>query len=234
MMKKKFLAIALLVLLMVSGCDHFGTVIGTVSGLTYSIQVDNQAAANLRSASVLPPSLSATAIQPTDTVELYIHHMEYNEDRANRGLILIADGDRGMGSKFNGARLSNAGWYSVHADLAIYTDVHNGPYSSFLLGIDKIRVNGDEYDFPDYGHLLNLQGVYFGYSTRWNPTPHYPNNFSGIVVNQPKTRHIKTVIAVDPAILDCWDGSKNLLWDNVPNSATDPYHYITVEGILSE
>ena len=182
------------------------------SGRGYSIQVNNQAAGR--------------SIAPTDTVELYIHHFEYQEDANNRALIIIANGDRTQGSK--GGILNNAGWYSVTANLDVTNDVNNGPYSSFLVGISKLRVNGNEYNFPPTE--MN-DGVIFGKPTpRWNGgRSDYPNNFNGITVTS-STFSIKTVLTVEPGII----GTPGSTGYNAQGLATDPYSFIKVAGRINE
>jgi hypothetical protein len=172
------------------------------NNLTYSIQVNNQA------------SLARTIVS-TDTVELYINNFEYCEDANNRALILVANGDRDMGSK--GGILNNAGWYSVNTNLPVTNDINNGPYSSFQIRITKLKVNGTEYNFRG-------NTVFFGHPTSiWHGgVADYPNNFSGILISD-SVVSLKTILTVDPDILDA-DG----------NLVSDPYSYITVEGKVNE
>jgi len=176
--------------------------------LRYSVQVNNRAASR--------------AIAAEDTVELYIHHLEYEEDANNRALIIIAANDRDQGSK--GGKLNNAGWYSVTADLDVTNDVNDGPYSVFLIGISKLKVDGTEYEFP---HIL--EGVLFGNSSRWASSglQTYPDNFNGITIDS-STVSLKTVLTVEPDIIDCWDQDGNLIQD------ADPYKFIKVEGRINE
>jgi hypothetical protein len=211
MKKALFVVIFIVIALIITtiSCDTgtgpgFGPGPGTGTGdLKYSVQVNNQ----------LSPARSLMA---GDTVELYIENFEYCEDAENRALILIANGDRSMGSK--GGILNNAGWYSVHSELAVENDVNNGPYSSFQIKISKLKVNGTEYDFPG-------GNKWFGNPTTiWNggQAGEYPNNFSGITMTDDVVS-LKTILTVEPDILD---GTGNL--------ASDPYQYIKVEGKINE
>jgi hypothetical protein len=204
MLRKTFLPF-LFILVLADGlisCDNEGTD-NSVTGLKYSVQVNNQA--------------SSKSIAAGDTIELYINNFEYNEDANNRALILIADGNRDMGSK--GGILDNAGWYSVDSELAVTNDVNNGPYSSFQIRISKLRVNGTEYDFP------NDSGVFFGHpSAVWmalGKVESYPDNFSGINMTD-SVYSLKTILTVEPDILDA------------AGIASDPYQYIKVEGRVNE
>jgi hypothetical protein len=184
--------------LVLGGCD----IDGGKENLRYSIQVNNQAA-------------SARTIGTDDTVELYINNLEYCEDAYNRALILVAQGDRDMGSK--GKILNNAGWYSVNANLPVTNDVNNGPYSSFHIKIAKLRINETEYEFP-------RAHVFFGHPrfTQTGDTLFYPDNFSGITITD-SVVSLKTILTVDPNILDT-DGKL----------VANPYAYITVEGKINE
>jgi hypothetical protein len=200
------LAGAALVCSVIFASCEFGTIREVVGGLKYSIQVNNQSASR--------------SISAADTVELYIYNFEYCEDANNRGLIIIANGDRDMGSR--GGVLNNAGWYSVTSDLAVSNDVNNGPYSGFEIGISKLRVNGTEYDFP----TSYPDTVFFGSPTaiwiRQGPRPQYPDNFSGITITD-SVHSLKTVLTVNPDILDAGG-----------NLVSDPYRYIKVEGRINE
>ena len=219
-MKRTFVLIAAFAsALALSACDNLGTINGLIGGLYYSIQVNNAQAGGGRMAGAVTPATITTG----DTVELYIETFEYLQDKENRALILIANGDRDMGSEI----ISNAGWYSVKADLKILTTAHYDSYSAFFVRITKLRVNGTPYDIPEVGPT----GVaIFGRPTsRWNNNPipafgHavYPNNFSGLMVT-PKVYSIKTVITVDPDIIKP-DGQL----------ADDPYQYIKVEARVNE
>ncbi|MDR1894453.1 MAG: hypothetical protein LBQ61_07165 [Spirochaetales bacterium] len=201
-MKKNLSLAALLAAIVVSvtiaACD-----LGN-GRLRYSVQVNNQAA--------------GLTIANTDTVELYILNLEYSEDANNRGLILIADGDR----THRGRILNNAGWYSVKSDLAVTNDVNNGSYSGFQIRIGQLRVNETEYDFPVDGNQGH--GVMFGYPTNiWGSSwDIYPDNFSGITMTD-SVYSLKTILTVEPEILD---GNGNL--------ADDPYQYIKIEGRINE
>ncbi|MDR3301935.1 MAG: hypothetical protein LBT01_05300 [Spirochaetaceae bacterium] len=189
--------------------------------LKYSIQVKNQ----LTSPSSQQLSV-ARAVSAEDEVELYILNFEYCEDANNRGLILIANGDRDTGSKHT--ILNNAGWYSVNANLAVENDVNNGPYSSFQIRISKLRVGGADgttYDFQ------GNSGVFFGHPTSiWNGgQSNYPDNFSGITMTD-STVSLKTVLTVDPDII----GEEDSEGYDSQGLATDPYKYIKVAGLVNE
>jgi hypothetical protein len=207
----------------------------TTSDLKYSIQVNKQGAVpvdNQRPVQANNQLAAARSIAAEDTVELYIHQFEYEEDEYNRGLIIIAEGNRDMGSK--GGILNNAGWFSVdEVDLPVSNDVNPGPYSSFGIRISKLKVNGKEYEFPDEGR--NPDGsseVIFGTvgprlpwgDTHSSPerTSDYPDNFSGITITD-STTELKTVLTVDPDIIDT-DG----------NLVSDPYNFIKVKGIVTD
>jgi hypothetical protein len=228
-MKNKWL-VDLCVLLVfgfvVTACDMGNSGSKDLSGsrdLYSSIQVNNQLSHPSRS--------MARSIAAGDTVELYIHHLEYMEDANYRALIIIANGDRDMGSK--GGILNNAGWYSVNADLGITNDSNDGPYSSFLLGVSKLRVNGTEYNFPD---PLGPDGVVFG---RWSDiwagshgginSPEYPDNFDGITIDG-STISLKTVLTVEPDIL----GTPDSTGYDSHGLADDPFMHIKVEGRINK
>jgi hypothetical protein len=203
----------LLLGLVITACEMGGR-----GDLKYSIQVNNQLSAR-------------SMISAEDTVELYIHHFEYREDAARRVLIIIANGDRDMGSEDR--ILNNAGWYSVDADLAVSNYVNDGPYSSFLVGMNKLRVNGTEYDFPGSNFPLGMgngNAVIFGNpSNVWEHDGEkvYPDNFDGINIDS-STISLKTVLTVYPDILGTGPGY------NADGLAEDPYQYITVEGRINE
>jgi hypothetical protein len=182
--------------------------------LAYSIQVNNQASA-------------ARAVSAGDTVELHIINFEYCEDANTRALILIANNDRDMGSR--GGKLNNADWFSTEADLRVENDVNNGPYSGFYMKIDKLKVNSNEYPFPENN------GVFSGHPTSiWTDqyvggVPTYPDNFSGIRITD-DTVSLKTVLTVEPGII----GTQNSEGYDNQGLATDPYQYIKVEGLVNE
>jgi hypothetical protein len=196
-------SLALVLVLAACPTDGGGNGNGVKKDLTYSIQVNNQAA-------------SPRAITASDTVELFITNFEYCEDAQNRAMILIANGDRDMGSK--GGILNNAGWYSVdEVDLSVANDVNAGPYSSFQIKISKIKVNEVEY-------TVQRDRAFFGHPTSiWNGgVAQYPDNFSGVEISD-STVSLKTILTVNPDILD---GDGNL--------EDDPYSFITVEGRVNE
>lgn len=182
--------------------------------LNYSIQVNNQAG-------------MSRSVQAGDVVKLHILNFEYAEDAHNRALILIANGDRDMGSK--GGILNNAGWYSVNADLEVTNDVNSGPYSSFRIRIDKIKVNETEYDIPD--SFVQGSEIVFGNPTQiWNEGhSDYPNNFSGIVIKDSDVS-LKTILTVEAGII----GTPNSTGYDSYGLAEDPFIYIKVEGRVNE
>ena len=218
-MKRKFVfitvfAVAFAIVTFITSCDNLGTINGLVK-MHYSIQVNNKQAGR-----------AARNLNAEDTIELYINQLAYEEDANPRGLILIANGDRDQGSK--GGILNNAGWYSVNAELAVTNDVNNGPYSTFLIGISKIRVNGTEYTFP-----LGQWGKIFG-DPRYGGTAGYADNFNGITVKS-TTKSIKTILTVEPEILGEPGADDNPAdYYDSQGLAKDPYKYIKVEGRLNE
>jgi hypothetical protein len=224
MAKKSFfagmVAMVLAFGMMVVGCDDGSdddSGGGGGNSLTYSIQVNNQAA--VQSSQQLSVARSEAA---EDIVELYILHFVYCEDAKNRGMILVANGDMVSPSGV----IDNAGWYSVNENLAVTNTVNNGPYSGFQIKISKLRVGGEEgteYIFPE-------EGVLFG-----NPTSIwvfgqdliYQDNFPGITITD-STVSLKTVLTVNPDII-----GENEGYDEY-GLATDPYQYIMVEGKVNE
>jgi hypothetical protein len=212
-----FAVLLLAVMFMVAGCGDNGDPSSPPSDgggggdLKYSVQVNNQLTANRNLAA-------------GDTVELYIRNLEYIEDAYARGLILIADGDREIGSK--DAMLDNVGWYSVESDLKVTNYVNNGPYSGFQICIEKLKINGTEYDFPNGGQASNRIEVIFGNpSAIWldqGGTVDYPDNFSGITMTD-SVYNLKTILTVEPGILD-----------ESGNLAADPYRYIKIAGRVNE
>ncbi len=226
------LAIVLLLGTAIIGCENG---IDQHPNLKYSVQVNNQAA--------MP-----RAITSEDTVELYIHNLDYNEDIndvVGRGLVLVASGDRDNGSK--GGKINNAGWYSVNAELAVINAVNIGSYSSFLINVSKMKIDGIEYEFPDSvlvdpdsinvdweGKKTITSGVIFG-----NPSPLsgfaqngyviYPDNFSGITLTD-SVVSLKTIITVNPDII----GTPDTDGYDSQGLADDPYKYIKVEGRINE
>jgi len=176
--------------------------------LKYSLQVVNNQAAT-----------RAAALAATDKVELFIVNLEYNEDADSRALIIIANGDRQIGTK---GILNNAGWYDVNTkNLAVTNDINNGPYSSLTIRVRGLKVNGKEY-------ILQELNVFFGNPTSvWqNVEEKYPDKFSGIVIDD-STKSLKTILTVDPKILGSGDD-----YDN-NGVAKEPYKYIKVEGIVN-
>ncbi|MCL2601499.1 MAG: hypothetical protein FWD91_01665 [Treponema sp.] len=158
----------------------------------------------------------------SDAVELYINNFEYLEDANNRALIIVASGDRDSPSGI----INNAGWYSLEAELNITNTINNGTYSSFLVYISKIRINGTECNFSS---VMGIGGVIFGkLSSVWGGggEAQYPDNFPSPINITDSTKAIKTILTVAPDITDCWDGDGKLI------SGADPYKYITVQGIL--
>jgi len=227
----KFSGLTVLVTVMVlifsamslTGCNNGGgggSAPQNTKNLKYSIQVNNKAAPQAK-------NNAARAINDTDTVELFILNFEYLEDAENRGLIMVANGDRDMGSKGKDKMLNNAKWYSVTADLDVKNDINNGSYSGFQMRISKLKVNGTEYDFPNSG-ISNggkLEVVFGSPSAIWGES-NYPDNFKkGININD-STVSLKTVLTVDPDIIN----AENLQADG--KTMKDPYKYITVEGIV--
>jgi len=182
-----------------------------------SIQVNNQA-----------PSRSIIA---EDTVELYIITMQYHEDANPRALILISSVDGGAVLP-NGEKIDNAGWYSVTADLGVRNDFNNGSYSSFGIGITKLKINEIEYDIQG-----TIDVIFGNPSEVWTLGPEhenwdnkddwlYPDSFSGITITD-ATVSLKTVITVEPGILvDDGNGGQKL--------ADKPFSFIKVEGRINE
>ena len=201
-----------------AACDAFGTIIGTISGLKYSIQVDNQAGG------------ARAVLASGDEVELYIRGFAYEEDANNRVLCLVSDGDTDNGSK--GGIIDNAGWYSVDADLDVENDVNPGPYSSFTARINYLRVNGVVYRFPTtdvvYGHPSSIHGSHSD----------YPDNFAGITISEYDLRRgarLKTIITIEPEITE---GATSYTtgpqdFENATfELRSDAFKYIKVEGRL--
>ncbi|GHV58354.1 hypothetical protein AGMMS49579_25690 [Spirochaetia bacterium] len=183
--------------------------------LKYSVQVNNKLSPTASVSSPLSSYNAARSIASADTVELYINNFEYQHDASGTSIILIAHGDRTVEE---GAVLDNAGWYSVNADLGGHRNDQEGAYSSFVVGISKLRVNETEYTFP-YGSGT----VSFGHpSARNGGFSAYPDNFSGITITD-SVSSLKTILTVEPDILD---ESGNLI--------ADPYSKIKVEGRINQ
>jgi len=188
--------------------------------LKYSLQVNNQAATVAPLAAHYAAPRAAAAFGAEDKVELFIVNLEYNEDADNRALIIIANGDKQIGTK---GILNNAGWYDVNTkNLAVTNDINNGPYSSLTIRVNGLRVNGKEY-------TLQALNVFFGNPTSvWHPEKIYTDKFSGIVIDD-STKSLKTILTIDPDIL----GTPNADGYNNEGVAEDPYKYIKVEGIVN-
>jgi len=150
----------------------------------------------------------------------------------NGVLSMIADGDLDTSK----GRLNNAGWYSVDAVLDIKTAIVNDTCSSFLINVDKLRINGKEYLFPKNSN--NQFGVHFGiYPT--NPGQNilfpYIDNFSGITTDH-SVKSIKTILTVEPEIIGAPGTTITVkgttyTYDS-QGLAEDPYVFIKVEGIV--
>jgi len=107
--------------------------------------------------------------------------------------------------------------------LAVTNDVNDGPYSCFQIKIDKLKVNGVEYTFPQSDGCK-----FFG-----NPSPiwsgghsDYPENFSGITMTN-STQSLKTILTVDKEIIGSGTGYE------ASGIASDPYKFIKVRGELN-
>jgi len=148
-MKKKYgLCFSVLICLsamVFTTCDYFGTIRGVISGVRYSVRVDNQSAG--RSA--------RSALSSDDIVELYIREYSYLYDHENFGsgdygvLAMISDGKIYYDDNGERKYIRNAGWYSVEeTNLNIKTGICNDTCSLFWLNVTKLRVNGKEYEFP--------------------------------------------------------------------------------------
>jgi len=208
-----YILTALIVTLLITNCDNFHTIRSVIGNIDYSIQVNNQAA-------------SRAALSENDTIELFIRNFQYCEDAASRSIAIIAEGwDRGR----LGGQLNNSGWYSVSADLQPanhQADIHNGRYSSVMLRIEKLRVNGTVYDFP-----ADKQDAELGAHWNWNNTgcDIYPDNFHGIVWSD-QVRSLKTILIVEPDIT----GVANASGYDSQGLSTDPFKFIKVEGRINE
>ena len=182
--------------------------------LRYSVQVNNRAASR--------------AIAAEDTVELWICAIDVWEDGGiGKGLWLVSDG---LATGDGGSLINNAGWFSVSAqNFVSYTSPSNVSYSAVEILIDKIRVNGTEYDFPDSGKKHGeRQQIFLGKYPNWgSPDKVYPGNFSGFTITD-STDSIKIILTVEPDIIDCWDQDGNLIQD------ADPYKFIKFEGRINE
>jgi hypothetical protein len=238
---------------MLTTCDMFGTINATVSGLKFSMQVNNRTAGR-------------ATIGSTDTVELYLERFRYEHD----GFDLDADGfsDGGyiiivsnVDTDDDGYYFDNADWYDASIrEWQARTKPFSGAHSSFNILITKMRINGDVYDFPEYGLLT------FGKSQYSGVTSYYPDNFSGIFMPGPNAykmpnpkpnpegpmgldrsdhestaSRLETILTVEPDIVDnCFDLiTRQPLQTESPgnpgyDSAKDPYTYIKVQAIVHE
>ncbi|MCL2440927.1 MAG: hypothetical protein FWD14_04240 [Treponema sp.] len=217
-------AVMIIALFAITSCDNLGTINTLTGGLKTSIQVNNGQGAR-----------SAGNLTETDIVELYIENFEYLEDAQPRALMVIAKGDRDLGSL--NKILNNAGWYSAHADLEIANsrrDTNSGSYSCFFIGATKLRINGTEYDLTLIDDVIVMPGALYGkpspgsrtYAGNW---PHYPDNFNGIMVTG-RTREIKTILTIEPEII----GIPNTTGYDSRGLSTNPFKFIKVEGIIFE
>ena len=211
-----FAALVAAVLAIIASCDNLGTINSLTGGIKYSIRVNNRMAGR-----------AARSIGAEDTVELYITQFQYLEDNNSRSIAIISDGEWDRGRL--GGKLDNAGWYSVNADLEAANhpgDIHNGPYSSLMFHIKKLRVNGIEYTFPDNATII---GTSSRYEKGWDVVaPVHPENFSGIVWSN-STISLKTILTVEPGIL----GTANSSGYDSQGLSTDPYKFIHVEGLIN-
>ena len=135
---KKILSIFIISIttLVLTTCDAFGTIIGVIN-MAYSVQINNQT--HERNRSVLSRSVS---FGDDDIVELYISELMYQSDRQHGGLILISAGTTTGSWKKGNPIINNAGWYSIHTNLAVVNDVLWGLYSYFVISIGGLRING--------------------------------------------------------------------------------------------
>ena len=187
--------------------------------LKYSVQVNNRAASR--------------AIAAEDSVELYIRGIDvWVDGGVGEGLWLVSDGHAFADG---GDRLNNAGWFSVSAqNFVSYTSPDNVSYSVVEILIDKLRVNGTEYDFPDSGKKYGERLQILLGSMPTHPVPgavwkDYPDNFSGFTITD-STDSLKLILTVEPDIIDCWDQDGNLTQDD----PYDPYKFIKFEGRINE
>ena len=167
-------AVAFACLPVFTGC---GDDDGGGGGISYSVQVKNGAATK--------------AIGSGDTVELYIKNLEYHNTNTG-ALILIANGDRSMGTK--GGILDNAGWYKLDSDLKVENDVNNAYFPWVELKVSGLRIGGEG------GTEHPISGM----------DERKFENFSGLDMVA-DAHSLKTIITVDKDIVDDLPNAKNYI-----------------------
>ena len=224
----------------IADCDHLGTINDELLDLKYSVEVTGSRASLSRAAA----DDQTDAIDPLADVELYIEEFEYiwgeQDDNDYWGLVLIINYDRHIGG-FKRDIKKNSGWYSVHADLQVLSNIKkNKSYPLIMINFSKMRVNGREYEFrwpklPEDGFAEASYKAVFGRlpsTLSWSGLRHYheadfyPDNFSGFTITD-GTESLKTIITIDPEILSILDDENGCF-------TNDPFQYIKVETRLNE
>ena len=203
MKRNMFFALGVLFVFVFISCNS-----DTGNDLRYSIQVNNKT--------------TSRSLGPSDTVELYIEQFVYREDANPRGLFLICPEPH----------INNAGWYSLTAELHVQNTINNGGYSTVEIGIRKMKINGTEYNFPNYDFPFWIPGganfpcVTMGVGSFYSE---YEENFSGLFMSD-SVVSLKTVLTIDPDII----GTANSIGYDSNGLSIDPYKFIKVEGRINE
>jgi hypothetical protein len=241
---------------MLTTCDMFGTINGTVAGLFVSMQVTNKMAGNRVA--------DKAAIGNEDTVKLYLERFAYQHDDVNGvnfgggWILIIANNDM---TDDEGYYFKNADWYDAsQKEWKARTLPFSGAHSSFDIKVTKMMINETEYNFPAYGVLTfgevppslgnpshykdNFSGIFMpgpGADTLPNPKPN-PEGPMGLDRNGHKSTAslLETILTIEPEIVDnCFDTNRNPLQSIRPGQpgydpAKDPYTYIKVRGVVHE
>ena len=199
-----------------STCDYFATINQVIGGLSGSIVANNRAA-----------SRSSVSMDADEKIEFWINRLNYvgqaDGGKNSRGENTYHHLNMIMHGGTDGVSNPNDGWHGVDKPFPISTSAY-GAYYVIDIIIHRMRIGGEEYPFP-------VGGVYFGkniHNISFLEDPNifstgYPDRFGGIDFNR-SVGHVRTVIRVDPEIMDCWNENRQLV------QGKNPYDYIYIEG----